>query len=187
MSSPHAGAPTLRFALVTVHPDATEETDRVGGFVRQRLQRYGHKLVLYRIIPPKRAMIREGITKMEGRVDTVLFNGSAGIGAAGVAVDALMELVPNELPGFATLLTLCRVGRRGSALPPVRRATWRHALRRRAKRPYGGSPGPGPTPPPRPSRSPAYPPRRMPGHNCGVAIQPHFVHAETRCPVDSIT
>jgi len=115
MSSPHAGAPTLRFALVTVHPDATEETDRVGGFVRQRLQRYGHKLVLYRIVPPKRAMIREGITKMEGRVDTVLFNGSAGIGAAGVAVDALMELVPNELPGFATLLTQLHFAESGAA------------------------------------------------------------------------
>jgi molybdopterin adenylyltransferase len=115
MSSPDSGAPTLRFALVTVHPDATEETDRVGGFVRQRLQRHGHKLVLYRIVPPKPAMVREGITKMEGRVDVAVFNGGAGIGAAGVAVDALTELVPHELPGFATLLTQLHFAETGAA------------------------------------------------------------------------
>jgi len=105
MSSSDSGAPTLRFALVTVHPDATEETDRVGGFVRQRLQRHGHKLVLYRIVQPSASVVREGITKMEDRVDVVLFNGGAGVGADGIATDALQELVPNELPGFATLLT----------------------------------------------------------------------------------
>ena len=114
MSSTDTGAPTLRFALVTVHPDATEETDRVGGFIRQRLQRHGHKLVLYRIIPPKPAMVREGIIKMEGRVDVVLFNGGAGIGAGGVAFDALTELVPDVLPGFATLLTQLRFAESGA-------------------------------------------------------------------------
>lgn len=115
MSSSESGAPTLRFALVTVHPNATEETDRVGGFVRQRLQRHGHKLVLYRIVPPNPSTVREGIAKMEGRVDTVLFNGGAGIGAAGVAVEALTELVPHELPGFATLLTQLHFAEAGAA------------------------------------------------------------------------
>lgn len=105
MSASDAGAPNLRCALVTVDEEATEETDRVGGFVRQRLQRHGHQLVLYRIVPPTPSVVREGIAKMQGRVDVVIFTGGTGIGASGVTTDALHDLVPDELPGFASLLT----------------------------------------------------------------------------------
>ncbi len=103
-ASEQNGATSLRFAVVTISETATEETDRCGGFLRQRIKRSGHQTVLYRIVPPEAKTVRQGIIKMEGRVDVVLFSGGVGV-QPGVVSNALTDLLTHPMPAFASLLS----------------------------------------------------------------------------------
>ena len=105
----------LRCAVITVSDTRTEETDRSGGLMRVQLDRHGHEVALYRIVPDEPDVIREVMKKLAGTVDAVLFNGGTGISRRDGTYEAVSALLDKELPGFGELFRMLSYEEIGAA------------------------------------------------------------------------
>ena len=97
---------TVRCAVVTVSDTRTEETDRSGSLIRQRLKNGGHEVTFYQIIPDEPALIAELVTGLAGKVDAALFTGGTGISARDQTADVLQDHFDKKLPGFGELFRM---------------------------------------------------------------------------------
>lgn len=102
----HAQQMSARCAVVTVSDTRTEETDRSGSLIRQRLKNAGHKVALYQIIPDKPPLIEELVTGLPGEVDAALFTGGTGISKRDLTIDVLTAHFQKKLPGFGELFRM---------------------------------------------------------------------------------
>ena len=96
----------IRCAVLTVSDTRTEETDRSGGLMRVRLEKAGHEITFYRIIPDEPAVIKGAMQKLAGKVDVVLFNGGTGISKRDRTYEAISSMLDKELPGFGELFRM---------------------------------------------------------------------------------
>lgn len=93
----------IRCAVVTVSDTLTEETDRSGAFLRDRLERHGHEVAFQRIIPHELPAVDAVIRDLTGKVETVLLTGDMRVSThdgMGEVLDARLEM---RLPGFGAL------------------------------------------------------------------------------------
>ncbi len=96
----------LRCAIVTISDTRTEENDRSGSLMQVRLDRAGHEVALYRIVPDNPAVIKNVMQKLAGKVDAVLFNGGTGISKRDSTYEAVSAMLDKELPGFGELFRM---------------------------------------------------------------------------------
>lgn len=96
----------VRCAVITVSDTRTEETDRSGSLMRQRLKNGGHEIARYEIIQDDPARIEALATELSGTVDAALFSGGTGISARDNTADVLPPLFDKELPGFGELFRM---------------------------------------------------------------------------------
>lgn len=97
---------SVRCAVITVSDTRTEETDRSGSLIRQRLKNGGHEVALYEIINDDPALIEELATGLPGKVDAALFNGGTGISKRDRTAEVLNAHFEKELPGFGELFRM---------------------------------------------------------------------------------
>lgn len=101
-----AQALTARCAVVTVSDSRTEETDRSGSLLRSRLEKGGHQLAFYRIVPDEPRVIEEIVDGLAGKVDAVLMNGGTGISRRDRTYEVLSGKLEKPLPGFGELFRM---------------------------------------------------------------------------------
>lgn len=92
-------------AVVTVSDTRTEGSDESGRVARELLERAGHRVVDYRIIPDDRERIEQTVREIaaRGQVQAVILNGGTGLSRRDSTCEALKPLLEKELPGFGEL------------------------------------------------------------------------------------
>jgi molybdenum cofactor biosynthesis protein B len=96
---------SVRCAVVTVSDTRTAETDTSGALIRERLERAGHAVVFYAIVPDEREEIGRLVDELVQRpdCDAVLLNGGTGIARRDVTYEAIAERIEKRLDGFGEL------------------------------------------------------------------------------------
>ncbi|WP_448576826.1 MogA/MoaB family molybdenum cofactor biosynthesis protein [Thermomicrobium sp.] len=92
-------------AVITVSDTRTVETDTSGALIRERLERAGHTVVFYAIVPDEREEIGRLVDELVQRpdCDAVLLNGGTGIARRDVTYEAIAERLEKRLDGFGEL------------------------------------------------------------------------------------
>jgi molybdenum cofactor biosynthesis protein B len=98
----------IPIAVVTVSDSRTFEDDRNGLYLTAEIERAGHTLAGYRIIPDEPALVVSAAKELagEGGARIVLFNGGTGISSRDNTFDALSALLEKTLPGFGELFRM---------------------------------------------------------------------------------
>ncbi|MBO9358102.1 MAG: MogA/MoaB family molybdenum cofactor biosynthesis protein [Thermomicrobium sp.] len=96
---------SVRCAVVTVSDTRTVETDTSGALIRERLERAGHAVVFYAIVPDEREEIGRLVDELVQRpdCDAVLLTGGTGIARRDVTYEAIAERLEKRLDGFGEL------------------------------------------------------------------------------------
>ncbi|MGH2533885.1 MAG: MogA/MoaB family molybdenum cofactor biosynthesis protein [Thermomicrobiales bacterium] len=101
-----AAAPIfVRCAVLTVSDTRTDETDRSGGLIKELLERHGHVVVDYRIVPDEAALIQAQLREWSAtqKVDVILTNGGTGIARRDTTYDVVVSMIEQRLDGFGEL------------------------------------------------------------------------------------
>lgn len=116
--SPH-GRPVAgaRLALLTVSDTRTVDDDRSGSVARTMIERAGHGVADYRILPDDPERITRYVLRWVDREDCdgVVVSGGTGIAARDRTYEALDGLLDKRLDGFGELFRALSFERVGSA------------------------------------------------------------------------
>lgn len=101
-----AAAPrSVRCAVITVSDTRTAETDTSGALIRERLERWGHQVIAYALVPDEADQIGQLLDEFLERpdCDAVLLNGGTGIARRDVTYEAVAARLEKRLDGFGEL------------------------------------------------------------------------------------
>jgi molybdopterin adenylyltransferase len=95
----------LRIAVLTVSDTRTEETDKSGGLLSERLRTAGHELAGKAIVRDEVEAIRAQVRAFvdDEAVDVILATGGTGFAPRDVTPEAVKPLFRREMDGFAVL------------------------------------------------------------------------------------
>ena len=95
----------LRIAVLTVSDTRTEETDRSGALLAERLQSAGHELAGTAIVADDIEAIRSQVRAWAGNpdVDVIVSTGGTGFAPRDVTPEAVKPLIEREMDGFSVL------------------------------------------------------------------------------------
>ncbi|WP_205214930.1 MULTISPECIES: molybdenum cofactor synthesis domain-containing protein [Sphingomonas] len=95
----------LRIAVLTVSDTRTEETDKSGATLVERLTGAGHELAGKAIVPDEVAAIQGAVRGWvdDGKVDVILTTGGTGFAPRDVTPEAIQPLLRRTMEGFAVL------------------------------------------------------------------------------------
>lgn len=93
----------LACAVVTVSDSRTEETDRSGALVKERLRAAGYPVEFYRIVPDEGEKIRSVLLHLAGQVEVVVTTGGTGISRRDTTIEVAERLIRKPLPGFGEI------------------------------------------------------------------------------------
>jgi molybdenum cofactor biosynthesis protein B len=95
----------LRIAVLTVSDSRTEETDKSGGLLAERLAQAGHELAAKAIFTDDVDAIRVQVCAWveDERVDVILSTGGTGFAPRDVTPEAVKPLFGREMDGFSIL------------------------------------------------------------------------------------
>ena len=102
--------------LVTVSDTRTEETDKNGIYLKAELERLGHSLAAYIIIPDEAKDVQRALqTMLAADAQIIVFNGGTGIARRDATIDVLQGLFQKELPGFGEIFRVLSYEEIGAA------------------------------------------------------------------------
>lgn len=104
-----AAAPQqVRCAVVTVSDTRTLETDTSGALIREALERHGHTVVAYQIVPDEPERIGPLLDELVGRgdCDAILINGGTGIARRDTTYEVVAARLEKRLDGFGELFRM---------------------------------------------------------------------------------
>lgn len=95
----------LRIAVMTISDTRTEETDKSGAFLVERLSASGHELAAKAIVRDDVAAIRTQaeVWIADENVDVVITTGGTGFSPRDVTPEAIRPLFRREMDGFSVL------------------------------------------------------------------------------------
>src|SRR5438270_11537453 len=95
----------LRIAVLTVSDTRTEETDKSGALLVERLTGAGHELAGKAIVSDEVEAIRAQVRLWAGdpAVDVIISTGGTGFAPRDVTPEAIRPLVQREMDGFSVL------------------------------------------------------------------------------------
>ncbi|NIQ02401.1 MAG: molybdenum cofactor biosynthesis protein B [Nitrospinaceae bacterium] len=95
----------VNIAVMTVSDTRTEETDKSGQVLSDRIRSAGHTLAVKRIVPDEFDRIQETLKEWIARddVDVVLATGGTGVTGRDVTPEAFESLYDKAIPGFGEL------------------------------------------------------------------------------------
>lgn len=105
----------IRCAVITVSDTRTEETDRSGSLIRNRLAQHGHEVSYYRIVPDEPKLIGQVVDGLAGKVDVVLLSGGTGISTRDRTYETIDRMLEKRLPGFGELFRMLSYEEVGAA------------------------------------------------------------------------
>lgn len=98
-----AESTSLACAVVTVSDSRTEETDRSGELIKERLRTNGYPVEFYRIVPDEGEKIRAVLLHLVGQVEVVITTGGTGVSRRDTTIEVAERLIRKPLPGFGEL------------------------------------------------------------------------------------
>ncbi|MCK4743179.1 MAG: molybdenum cofactor biosynthesis protein B [Sulfuriflexus sp.] len=99
--------PSLKIAVLTVSDTRTEETDKSGKTLVDRLTKAGHQLAEKAILKDDKYLLRAKVANwIAEEVPVVLITGGTGITGRDVTPDAISPLFDKEIPGFGELFRM---------------------------------------------------------------------------------
>jgi molybdenum cofactor biosynthesis protein B len=95
----------LRIAVLTVSDTRTEETDKSGGLLAERLAAAGHQLAAKKIVTDDVEVIRGQVEAWaaDEAIDVVISTGGTGFAPRDVTPEAVKPLFRREMDGFSVL------------------------------------------------------------------------------------
>ena len=95
----------LRVAVLTISDSRTEETDKSGGLLAERLTQAGHELAAKRIVTDDVEAIRRQVEAWVGdeAIDVIISTGGTGFAPRDVTPEAVKPLFRREMDGFSVL------------------------------------------------------------------------------------
>ena len=93
----------LRIAVLTVSDTRTEETDKSGALLVERLTAAGHALAEKAIVADDVDAIQAQVQAWADRVDVIISTGGTGFAPRDVTPEAVKPLCRREMDGFAVL------------------------------------------------------------------------------------
>ncbi|GGA80990.1 MogA/MoaB family molybdenum cofactor biosynthesis protein [Ornithinibacillus halotolerans] len=99
---------SVNCAVLTVSDTRTKETDKSGKIIIDLLEKDGHRVNHYKIIPDEKSEIKETLKDITAlkEIDAVLINGGTGISSRDVTIEAIQPLFTKEVPGFGELFRM---------------------------------------------------------------------------------
>jgi len=100
--------PSLKIAVLTVSDTRTEETDKSGKTLVERLTAAGHELAEKAILPDDKYALRAKVANWIADTTTqiVLITGGTGITGRDVTPEAISPLFDKEIPGFGEIFRM---------------------------------------------------------------------------------
>jgi len=98
----------VNIAVLTVSDTRTEETDRSGALLVDRLKAAGHTLAEKAIVKDERAAIVAKLRQWiaDPKVEVVLATGGTGVTGRDITPEAFAEVYEKEIPGFGELFRM---------------------------------------------------------------------------------
>jgi len=95
----------LRVAILTVSDTRTEETDKSGALLAERVTAAGHELHAQAIVPDDVEAIRERVMAWadDQDIDVIISTGGTGFAPRDVTPEAIRPLIQREMDGFSVL------------------------------------------------------------------------------------
>jgi molybdopterin adenylyltransferase len=93
----------LRIAVLTVSDTRTDETDKSGALLAERLTSAGHQLAGKAIVADDVEAIRAQVRAWADQVDAIISTGGTGFAPRDVTPEAVKPLCRREMDGFAVL------------------------------------------------------------------------------------
>ena len=120
MHHPHhheAAAIRARVALLTISDSRDEATDNSGRIARDRIEKAGHRIVHYRILPDEPDRVRSQVVEWIALddLDAVILSGGTGVARRDRTYEAICELLDKRLDGFGELFRMLSYQDVGSA------------------------------------------------------------------------
>jgi molybdenum cofactor biosynthesis protein B len=104
-----------RCAILTVTDSKTIETDTSGKAAFEIFQKFGHTVVLHKIIPNNEKKIVSAAEGALKEADVVLTIGGTGVSRKDISVESVRPLLDKELPGFGEMFRSLSVKEIGTA------------------------------------------------------------------------
>jgi molybdenum cofactor biosynthesis protein B len=111
----HGGNASLKMAVITASDSRTVETDESGRLIRELLEKAGHTITHYEVLPDSPDRIRQAVMDNLARVDAIIIDGGTGIAARDSTIEAIRPLLSKELEGFGELFRMLSYQEIGSA------------------------------------------------------------------------
>lgn len=107
----------LGIAVLTISDTRTEETDKSGALLAERITAAGHKLAAKQIVPDDIGAIRDQVTAWSDdlEIDVILTTGGTGFAPRDVTPEAVRPLLRREMDGFAIVFHQASLGTVGVA------------------------------------------------------------------------
>jgi molybdopterin adenylyltransferase len=105
----------LRVAVFTASDTRTPQTDESGRLIKEMLERAGHSVASYEVVPDTPERIRQAATENLAAVDALIFTGGTGIAPRDSTIEALRPMLSKELEGFGELFRMLSFQEIGSA------------------------------------------------------------------------
>ena len=98
----------LDIAVLTISDSRTEETDKSGALLAERLTDAGHRLAEKRIVPDDVYRIRAEVARWiaEPGVQVVISTGGTGVTGRDGTPEAVQPLLDKEIPGFGEMFRM---------------------------------------------------------------------------------
>src|SRR5580704_8288562 len=93
----HGGNASLKMAVITASDSRTAETDESGGLIRELLEKAGHTIAHYEVLPDSPDRIRQAVMDNLAAVDAIIIDGGTGIAARDSTIEAIRPLLSKEL------------------------------------------------------------------------------------------
>ena len=95
----------LMVGLLTVSTTRTRADDKSGQWIRRRIEKEGHQVVYYQVIPDDRIVIRETVVTLikEKAPHIVILTGGTGLSRKDVTIEAVTPLFRKTLSSFGPL------------------------------------------------------------------------------------
>ena len=107
----------INIAVMTVSDTRTEETDKSGATLVERLEKAGHRLADKRIVPDERKAIETQLKRWiaDPEVDAVIATGGTGVTGRDVTPEAFEAVFEKDIPGFGELFRMISFQKIGSS------------------------------------------------------------------------
>jgi molybdenum cofactor biosynthesis protein B len=111
----HGAHAHLKIAVFTASDTRTPETDESGRLIKEMLERGGHTVAHYELLPDSPERIRRAAMENLAAVDGLIFTGGTGIAPRDSTIEALKPILSKELEGFGELFRMLSYQEIGSA------------------------------------------------------------------------